>query len=94
MIIVMTDSWPGYWGCGETEADALANLRKAGGQPSRTGTVRFTLHEMYDDPDVDMIGGLSAHYKGDPETPHSERPPVVVEAWRYGPRGGRKERLR
>lgn len=89
MMVVMTDSWPGYWGVGETEEEALANCKAAGGRPSKTGTVRFTLHEMYHDPAVDMMGGLSAHFKGDPDTPHSERPKVVTEAWRVGPRGKR-----
>jgi hypothetical protein len=87
MYVVMTDSFPGYWGSGDTEDEALTNCKKSGGRPSKTGTVRFRLHEMYHDPAVDMMGGLSAHYKGDPED--TDRPGVVAEAWRVGPRGKR-----
>jgi hypothetical protein len=89
MYVVMTDSFPGYWGHGETEDEALANCKAVGGRPSKTGTVRFRLHEMYHDPSVDMMGGLSAHYKGDSDDLRSARPPVVAEAWRVGPRGKR-----
>lgn len=87
--LVMTDSWPGYWGVGETEDEALANCKAAGGRPSKTGTVRLLIHEAYDDVGVDMMGGLSAMFTGDPDLPHSQRPKAVVEAWRVGPRGKR-----
>ena len=89
MNVVMTDSWPGYWGAGDTEEEALANCKAAGGRPSKTGTVRLTLHEDYHDPSVDGMGGLSAYYKGAPETRWKDRPKVVSEAWRVGPRGKR-----
>lgn len=94
MNLIMTGSWPGYWGSGQTEAEALANLKAAGGRPGKHGTLRFVIDDMYEDPQVDMMGGITARYKGDPDTPHSERPPVLVEGWRYGPRGARKERLK
>jgi hypothetical protein len=88
--VVMTDSWPGYWGAGETEDEALANCKRSGGRPSKTGTVRIVIHEAYDEVGVDMMGGLSAVYTGDPDTPYAERPKMVCEAWRVGPRGKRQ----
>lgn len=94
MHVIMTDSWPGYWGAGDTEAEALTNLKRSGGRPSKHGTLRFVLHEEYINPWVDVMGSINCTYKGDPETPHEERPAVVKEGWRYGPKGGRKERLR
>jgi hypothetical protein len=87
VILILTDSYPGYWGAGETEEVALANLKAAGGRPSKTGTIRFVLSDSYDDPRVDGMGGVTARYKGDPED--TNRPPIVDEAWRVGPRGKR-----
>ena len=87
MILILTDSWPGYWGAGETEEEALANLRAAGGRPSKTGTIRFLINEAYEEASVDGMGTVSAQYKGDPDD--AKRPPIFDEAWRVGPRGKR-----
>ena len=87
MVIILTDSWPGYWGAGETEEEALANLKAAGGRPSKTGTIRLEINEAYEDASVDGMGSVSAQYKGDPED--KNRPPVVKQAYRVGPRGHR-----
>jgi hypothetical protein len=90
VIVILTDSYPGYWGAGETEDEALANLKAAGGRPSKTGTVRLVINEAYEDASVDGMGTVSAQYKGDPED--DDRPTIVDEAWRVGPRG-KRERL-
>lgn len=87
--LILTDSWPGYWGAGDTEDEALANLKRSGGRPSKTGTIRLLIDDSYEDVGVDAMGGLSAVFKGDPDTPRSQRPRIVVEAWRVGPRGKR-----
>lgn len=92
MWIVMTDQYPGYWGRGETEEEALVEVRKAGGRPSRTGTLRVRIADGYVDAYVDGMGTILASWSGDPEDPARPRH-CDAEVWRVGPRG-KRERLK
>lgn len=83
--IVMTDGWPGYWGRGLTEAEALRNWRAEGGHG---GTLRVLFHEDYYDCRIDPMGGWEAHYKY-PEV--DERPYAIVRIDRVSANGRKRE---
>ena len=88
MFIVMTDSFPGYWGKGETEAEALAECKRHGG--SRGPWLVAEIDPWWDEAWVDGMGQVMAQCSEDKvEVPRRERPPVVCSLVRLGVRGKR-----
>ena len=84
MYIVTTDSYPGYWGNGDTVDAALANCKKAGG---RVGPwVVIEINAFYKDGHIDGFGRIWADAVN-PDIDRSEWPPVVAQAWTRGARG-------
>lgn len=84
--VVTTDSYPGYWGSGETEKQAKANCTWG-----RAPFISYRIHDAYTDPQIDQMGRLWA--TPGPLIEHlarEDRPPVVVEAWRLSGNGSRK----
>lgn len=71
MWLVTTDSFPGYWGNGETLVDAVANARSAGG---RAPWVATRVGEGWKNPRTDGLN-ISAEFEGDRES----APPMVSE---------------
>lgn len=81
MWLVTTDSFPGYWGRGDTLPEAVANARGAGGKAP------WVAHRLADGWVEATFDGLtiSARYTGEQED--SLLTPMVAEAFRVS-RGG------
>ena len=86
-FIAMTSTYPGYWGAGDTDIEAVKNCRSQGGTSAIPG-ILLEIDPFYVDAYVDMMGTPCA-YASDPEVPFNERPKMIVQAWRVGKRGAR-----
>lgn len=87
MYVVTTDTYPGHWGRGDTEDEAIANCKRHHG---RAPFISHQIHEYFASAFVDEFGQLWADIK--PEylhVPRKDRPAVVVQSVRIGARGKR-----
>jgi hypothetical protein len=84
MFIVMTDSFPGYWGSGDTIELALESCKKHRG---RTGPwLVIEIDPFYKDANVDGMGQIWANAVDD-TIDKAEWPKVIAKVWRRGTRG-------
>ena len=86
-FIVQSDTFPGSWGWGPTEAEAVERWRANGGRGSR---FVLTIDPAYCAAYVDQMGQTWADWAG-PGTipPRRERPALIARAERVGARGKR-----
>jgi hypothetical protein len=88
-VLVMSDTYPGAWGWGSTEPEAVEQWRRNGG---RGASLRLVIDPYWSGAHVDQMGQVWADVT-DPahaSTPRRERPPVIASAERVGPRGKRE----
>lgn len=85
MFVATTDSYPGYWGSGDDEREAVANCKKHGG---RAPFISWEIDDFYHSARVDGLGQIFAEAKST-EKPRSDWPPVVASVTRIGVRGKR-----
>jgi hypothetical protein len=87
-FVVMTNTFPGYWGVGETVEDALEKCREQA--PHKGGWVVHEIDSFYTKVSVNSMWGnveaLVADLDAAPEN-EKEWPPVIVNSWRRGARG-------
>lgn len=86
-FVAMTDSWPGYWGAGETEEEAYANLKKAsyGKKPG----ILIEVDEFYRNARVHPMGYIECDAPEETEVDRDDWPKVEKAIWRVGPRGAK-----
>lgn len=85
MFVITTDTYPGYWGSGDTEAEAKRNA-KYGSAP----WILYEIDPWWDEAWVDGLGGLRVRCsEAKAATPHAERPAAVRSVTRIGARGKR-----
>ena len=88
MFLVMTESYPGYWGKGSTEEWAIARCRAEGG--SAPWIVR-RIDDHWTNPRVDGFGSIYCDRKSEfADYQYSDLPPMIREVTRIGKRGARK----
>jgi len=80
MWLVTTDSFPGYWGRGDTLPEAVANARGAGG---KAPWVARRITEGWTDPGTDGLN-IFATYTGDNP---KDAPRMVAESFRISKTG-------
>lgn len=78
--VAMTDSYPGYWGKGETAEEAIKNCR------GWKGGILFEIDPNYDRIYVDEWASIHGYL---PEDWQGPKPTFTVNKWRVGPRGKR-----
>lgn len=74
--LVMSDTYPGYWGADSSIPGAVAQWRSQGG---RGRYALLVIHPYYHSPYVDVMGSVGATAT-DPNVPRRERPPVLLGA--------------
>lgn len=91
MYLAQTDTFPGYWGRGETPEEAIANMPH--GKPG----LLWEISPEFEDPRVDHWGAIVATFRAEYQhlafAPRKECPPVVARGWKCGPRGGKRNEL-
>lgn len=85
-FVAMTASYPGYWGAGDTEQEAIRNCKS---QAGKAPGILIEVNEFYVDPWVDMMGTLQCHAPEGTEVPRGEWPKVEKSIWKLGPRGAK-----
>lgn len=87
MFIVMTDTFPGSWGRGETEVEARDECKRHGGKGP---WLSLEIDPWWDSAWVGGLGAvLAACSEEKASVPREDRPPVVAGSWRLGVRGKR-----
>jgi hypothetical protein len=85
--LVTTDTYPGYWGSGATEQEAIENCRNS------RGRAPFMVHEIdefYGLAHVDDLGQVWADaLEQNRSKPRREWPKVIVRSEKIGVRGKR-----
>lgn len=97
MYVALTNTYPGTWARGATEAEALAGIEPRKG----TGFLVVRINDAWIAPRVDGLGRiwadrgpvLEALADVAPARAAKLEPPVIAEAWRLARRGGRREYL-
>jgi hypothetical protein len=88
MYVITTDTYPGYWGVGDSEAEAIANCKKNHG---KAPFLSYRINNMYGKSWVNGMGTIVAELK--PEYTdligRQEFPEVVEEVVLIGARGKR-----
>lgn len=87
-VLVMSDTFPGSWGWGSTEPEAVEQWRRNGG---RGASLRLVIDPFWSGAWVDVMGTVQATVT-DPasaEIPRRERPPVIERAERVSTNGRR-----
>lgn len=85
--IVASDAYPGAWGRGSTEAEALDHWRRNGGRGAR---IVLLVDSAYVLPWVDVFGRVQATAVPQwHDVPRSQRPPVIAAGWRVSTNGRR-----
>jgi len=70
-VLVMV---PHYWGKGATKTEAMANVKKEGGKPGKTGYVVYYFGEGLEFAGVDGMGSVSWNYTTDESLAEYRRP--------------------
>jgi hypothetical protein len=87
-VVVTSDTFPGSWGWGSTEAEAVEEWKRHGGRGAR---LVLAIDPYWSAARVDWMGQVWADVT-DPasaDVPRKDRPPVIMHAERVGPRGKR-----
>lgn len=88
-VLVLSDTFPGSWGWGPTEAEAVEEWKRNGGRGAR---LVARIGAYWRDARVDWMGQVFADVL-DPahaDVPRRDRPPVIESLERVGPRGKRE----
>lgn len=88
MFLVMTESYPGYWGRGDTEEAAIKRAMESGG---RAPWIVRRIDDHWTNPRVDGFGSIYCDRKSEfADTHEYDLPPMIREVTRVGKRGARK----
>lgn len=89
IYIAQTNTYPGFWGKGDTDRDAIRECRSRAHDWADSGLILYQIHDDWDDAYVDGQGYVHATVAEGKATPET----VLVKAWRTGPRGGNRQEI-
>ena len=88
MFVVVTDQFPGYWGKGQTEEEAMRECKRRARRAP--GYLIYEIDPWWDDATVNEMGNVIATVESEEKELATEFPMPTRTIWRVGPRGGNR----